>query len=320
METAILSIIAGAIISYFIAKWQMKRNKIVHFSINSYDIGKGLSDEFPEFKLHFAGEALAKNVMVLKGGFMNTGRNDINGLKGENDIKMILPEECKLRSVKVKPSTEDLIVNTSNSGKNVINFGINEILKPNEYFKYTAIIETSKDINKITEKTSFQHRILNTDKIKDVHIGECTKLRRDIFVRAIRVLYILVFIFSLSVISLFIFYPRMQFEILNNATHAEVQMYVGTKSQIYVTEGEGPAPFVYCKIIDKHDLEKDYTIVPKTNYGVYIPDVIIGVGFMLILLPMVISSYYNLFLSKNKHIANVIKVNEKLLEKKQCDE
>ena len=50
MITAIISIIAGAIISYFIAKWQMKKNKIVHFSINSYDIGKGLSDEFPEFK------------------------------------------------------------------------------------------------------------------------------------------------------------------------------------------------------------------------------------------------------------------------------
>ena len=48
--TTILSIIVSSIIAFFIAKWQMKKNKIVHFSVNSYDIGKGLSNEFPDFQ------------------------------------------------------------------------------------------------------------------------------------------------------------------------------------------------------------------------------------------------------------------------------
>lgn len=87
MVTTIISIILSAIIAFFIAKWQMKKNKIVHFSINSYDIGKGLSNEFPEFQLHYDGENLSNNVMVLKGGFMNVGRNDIDALKGDADIK-----------------------------------------------------------------------------------------------------------------------------------------------------------------------------------------------------------------------------------------
>ena len=126
MLLTIILFIIGLIASYYIAKWQMKKNKIVHFSINSYDIGKGLSDEFPDFKLHFGNEVLADNVMVLKGGFMNVGRNDITGLKGENDIKLILPDECKVKAFTKSPSTEDLkvSVNKDNEKDNILNFGI----------------------------------------------------------------------------------------------------------------------------------------------------------------------------------------------------
>lgn len=308
METAILSIIAGAIISYFIAKWQMKRNKIVHFSINSYDIGKGLSDEFPEFKLHFAGEALADNVMVLKGGFMNTGRNDINGLKGENDIKMVLPEECTFRTVKVAPSTDDLIVNTNNSSKNVINFGINEIIKTNEYFKYTAIVETSKEIKNISEKIKFHHRILNTYEIKDVHIGEYGKKKNNIYVKITKIIYILIFIFTLSLIPYSILYPKMRFHIIKNATNKEVQMFVGKQSQIYVTEGDWVNPFTNNEIITQKELEKNYTIVPQINNST--TGIIVGVFVLLILFPMAFLSYLALFWDKNKHIIDVIQANE----------
>jgi hypothetical protein len=311
MATAVISVIVGAIISYFIAKWQMKKNEIVHFSINSYDIGKGLSDEFPDFKLHFAGEVLADNVMVLKGGFMNTGRNDINGLKGENDIKMILPEECKFRTVKVTSSTEDLLVNANISSKNIINFGINEIIKANEYFKYTAILETSKEVKNISEKIKIQHRILNTDEIKDVYIGEYNKTKNNKILKIIlKTFYILTIIFSMFIILHSILYPKMQLQILNNATNTEVQMFVGTQSQIYVTEGDWVNPFVHCDIINQKELETNYTIAPQTNYSTYIVDIIIKIGWLVILLPFAFSSYCILFLNRNKHIIDVIKANE----------
>ena len=103
MLTTIIFFVLGLIASYYIARWQMKKNRIVHFSINSYDIGKGLINEFPEFQLHYDGKVLANNVMVLKGGFMNTGRNDIDALKGDSDLKLILPEECAVKTVKVLP-------------------------------------------------------------------------------------------------------------------------------------------------------------------------------------------------------------------------
>lgn len=310
METAILSIIAGAIISYFIAKWQMKRNKIVHFSINSYDIGKGLSDEFPEFKLHFAGEALADNVLVLKGGFMNIGRNDINGLKGENDIKMILPEECKLRSVKVQPSTEDLIVNANNSSKNVIKFGINEIIKANEYFKYTAIVETPKESKDISERIKFQHRILNTDNIKDVHIGEISKKKKNAYVIILKIISILVSILSISFILYSCLFPKMRFQIYKNATNTEVNMFVDTQSQIYVTEEEWVNPFVHNVIITQKELEKDYTIKAQINNSMYRTSAIVIVAFLLMLLPLLFSYYYTLFWNKNRHIIDVVNASE----------
>ena len=59
---------------------QTKNREITHFSINSYDIGKGLSDVFPEFQLQFNGENLVEDVKVLKGGFINTGNKGLDGL------------------------------------------------------------------------------------------------------------------------------------------------------------------------------------------------------------------------------------------------
>ena len=61
----VISVVAGAIIAFLIAKWQMRRNKIIHYTLNSYDIGKGLSDEFPEFELHYNNRKIEGNLRVL---------------------------------------------------------------------------------------------------------------------------------------------------------------------------------------------------------------------------------------------------------------
>ena len=311
MVTAIISIIVGAIISYFIAKWQMKKNKIAHFSINSYDIGKGLSDEFPDFKLHFAGDALADNVMVLKGGFMNTGRNDIDGLKGDSDIKMILPEECKIKAITVSSSTEGLIVTAAKDDEkdNILNFGISDIFKTDEYFKYTAIVETSKEYKDIYETIEYQHRIKDTETIKDTHIGEFSKTKK-IYVRILKIFYILAFFFTISIILYSVLYPKMRFHIIKNATNSEVHMFVGTQSQIYVTEGNFVNPFANNEIITQKELEKNYTIEPQIEDNSYNAGIIIGISALLILLPFAFLSYYDLFWSKNNHIIDVIKLNE----------
>lgn len=185
METAAISIIIGAIISYFIAKWQMKKNEITHFSLNSFDVGKGLHNDFPEFKLTYEGKELSDEVLVLKGGFINTGRNDITGLKNNSDIKIILPEGCSLKKIIIKKPTNELGVKAeiNENASNIIDFCIDEKLMSGEGFEYTALIETTKEIKNLHRQIEFKHRIANTSKIKNEFIGQQTQKRnrRKIF-------------------------------------------------------------------------------------------------------------------------------------------
>ena len=170
MLLTIILFVVGLIASYFIAKWQMKKNKIVHFTIKSYDIGKGLRDEFPEFELHFSGETLSKDVKVIKGGFINIGKNDIEGA----EFNLVLPDGCIIKTIKIAPTDDNLIVNASVAPdkKHIIRFTINGIFISDEHFEYTAIVEVPEEIDDIADKMLFQHRIKNTEKIKKIYIGE----------------------------------------------------------------------------------------------------------------------------------------------------
>ena len=160
--------VAGMVCTYFIAKWQMRRNKIIHYTLNSYDIGTGLSDEFPEFELHYNNRKIENNLRVLKGGFMNIGRNDIN----RPEFSLVLPKDCVVKTVNTYPSEEELDVafQKSDEVKNSLVFHINGIFKTDEHFEYTAIIEVPLNTRSLLNELSFQHRILNTENIKNINV------------------------------------------------------------------------------------------------------------------------------------------------------
>ena len=170
---SVIFCLAGIIGSYMIAKWQMRKNKIVHFFINSYDIGKGLSNEFPEFQLFFANERLFDNVMVLRGGFINSSRNDIGENGKETKFKLFLPEGSKVKAVKVFPAGDGLCVNSviDAENKNVIEFCVLGLFKNDEFFKYTAIVEMSETAF-VFNKLKFEHRIKDTKVIKNIYVGQ----------------------------------------------------------------------------------------------------------------------------------------------------
>lgn len=305
MIITIISIITTAIISIAIAKWQMKKNEITHFSINSYDIGKGLSDEFPDFKLHFAGEALADNVMVFKGGFMNTGRNDIDGLKGENDIKMILPERCKIKAVKIQPSTEGLTVlaNTENEKENILNLGISEVFKTNEFFRYTAIVETSNELD--DNHIKFQHRIINTDKIKHISIGNGKRpiKRKRFFFSGFYILFLCFLQFSLSL------YPGCKFNIYEKETGKEINVRVDPFSNIHVSDGIN-LPYVSSSVISCKEFKDNYKIEAYTEFNWFNATTFISIIEIILLASILLWLYY-IGWGKFNHITNVIAKNSK---------
>lgn len=314
MVTTVISIAISAIITFFIAKWQMKKNKIVHFSINSYDIGKGLSNEFPEFQLHYGGEELADNVMVLKGGFINTGRNDINALKGDADIKLILPDECKIKAFTISSSTEDLIVsvNKDNEKENILNFGVSEIFKTDEFFKYTAIVETPKEIETLHSGLKFRHRISNTDKIKNTYIGpqksQFVKRPYKIMMISSVIIAILMMLLNIDLI----FCHNIRYEIYKKTNNQEVEIRIDSNSNLYVNEGLA-IPFILGTKISLDEFEKEYKIVPMTEYRLNSSENV--VAFFSLVLSVCILSIYYIVWWKNGHIMNVLKENEESTKK-----
>ena len=306
MLLTIALFLVGLIASYYIAKWQMRKNKIVHFSINSYDIGKGLSDEFPAFKLNYDGEDLSSDVIVLKGGFMNCGRSDIAGLNGERDIKIVFPEECKVKAVIVSPSEEELLVsaNIDNNKDNILNFGISEVFKSDEFFKYSAIVETSKEIQELHNKLKFQHRILNTDKIRNTYIG----LQRDKFKKRFSkiVIFAMAFVAFLSVITAS--YQSIEYKVCQKGSDKEVKFYIDPFSNLYVNEGIS-IPFVTGTLIPSEELVDNYDIEPITEFRWNGPLMISKMFEVLFTILYIILLYY-LFWGRNAHIINVIRENE----------
>ncbi len=170
METIIstvLSILFSALFGFFVARYyykkQMKKKEITHFLIKTYDIGKGLKDLFPEFKISYNNEDLAKHVRVYEGILENTGYHDVSD--NENiAIKMFFPENCVVKAVKVVTSTGGLIVDPTINGKNnEVQFVMGKLLKTKQSFEYTAIVESSANISDSSDSLAFDHMLPDTD-------------------------------------------------------------------------------------------------------------------------------------------------------------
>lgn len=199
--------IAGIICTYFIARWQMKKNQIYHYFVNSYDIGKGLTEDFPSFTLHYRDEILSDNVKVIKGGFINIGKNDVGDEGKTIDIKVVFPEGFVVKAVKVSSVESGLIIKSyfDEAEKNVIVFSINGLIKSNECFNYTAIIETSEDADVVYSQLRFEHRIKNTN-VQNTYIGPVGRYleKRD----ALFMLLISLFVLIIIVIVVYLLNPE----------------------------------------------------------------------------------------------------------------
>lgn len=271
MIVTIISVVVSAIIAYVIARWQMKRNKIVHFSVSSYDIGKGLSAEFPEFHLTYKDESLANDVEVLKGGFMNVGRKDIDGFKGEADIQLILPDGSMLKAITVSPSSKELKINAKKDNKfdNIIHFGLCDIFMKDEYFEYTAIVEVNKDINNLHDNLVFRHRIKNTEKIKNTYIGQSYKKRNN-KKKLINYLFIISSILMCLLTFFVLYFTPLRCTYYDNYTNKDVQICVDPFSNLYIMKNT----FNLHKITIE-DFHKNYSINPilhkkSDDWAIYI--------------------------------------------------
>lgn len=300
----VISIVAGAIIAFLIAKWQMKKNKIVHFTINSYDIGKGLHDVFPEFELQYLGDTLSNEVRVLRGGFINVGYNDIDALNGKSDIKMLLPKNCSVKAIKIPSLANGLKVNVTvdNDNKNVVLWGIDGIFISDEHFEYIAIVEVPENIGDLDATLAFQHRIKNTKEIQNTYVGQVHKNKEDrkLFRRASIIAWSFLFITML----LSHIFPELEFRVFEKETNKAVAVGISPRSKIYV-DWRTSLPVVFGEEITAKDLEDNYTICPITTYKWYNTQLIVLFCSFLFLLVIWVLTYVD-YLGKNGHIIKVL--------------
>lgn len=303
--TTIISIIAGGIITYLIARWQMKKNSIVHFFINTYDIGKGLSNEFSSLTLHYNDEILSNNVRVLKGGFINTGKNDIDALKGDSDIKLVFPKDFIVKACNISPTRNDLTISSSidSEKRNIIYFGIKEVFKSDEFFEYTTIVEVPENIEDLNDNLTFQHRIKNTREITNTYVGPVSKSTKG--KKYLGIISIIFGVFWLLPMVFSYLFPELQFKVLNNETNKEVAVCISPKSKIYMDEHTS-IPILFGEEISSKELEKDYRISPMLNYSEYSMQLFMSTGCYVIMVVVMLLTYLHYF-GKSGHIIDVLK-------------
>lgn len=259
----ILSIIS-IILTWYFTKMQMKKNEITHFLINSYNVGKGLQNDFSKFQLTYDRNELSNEVQILKGYFINTGRNDIIGLKNESDININLPKECVLKDIIIKRKSKNLDVSAhiNTDTPNVIDFAINDKFMSGEFFEYAAIVESTNDIIRLDRKLTYNHRIPNTSKIKNEYMG----IQMHNNKKSLAYIFLLFAIFF-SVISLFYFYVQeVKYTLLEHKTGKEVVLYITPESQLYVSDNQ-LIPFIDKTDITKVDFERNYKISLPAKYS-----------------------------------------------------
>jgi len=218
--------IAGIMATIIFTMLQMKKRKIDHYFINSYDVGKGLTDVFPEFQLHYGNEVLSKNVKVLQGGFMNTGRNDIGDNGKKTSFKLILPSGCIVKNAKVSPKDNGLKVNCpiknedswiieQKREENELSFEIDGIMKSKEWFNYIAIVETPNGMGDLYKQLRLDHRIKDTT-IKHIYLGPNYNNRMS---SSKAMVFISVFGFPLflSAIVFYFLHPEAVLRIVNSS-------------------------------------------------------------------------------------------------------
>lgn len=317
-----IGILATVVVTWYFTKKQTRNKEITHFSKSSYDIGKGLSDVFPEFQLQYNGNKIVGDVKVLKGGFLNTGNKGIDGLD-EKPIQLILPEGCEVKASKASSVSDDFEVISIIRDSRIVDFIISDgVLKKYDFFEYTAIVETSRQIKSLRDELKIGPRKADLD-YKYIFLGREEKsfLKSPVF----RVLLPIITIITLIPIIAYLYLPKpIQHRIVEKKTNKEVSLFVDRDSTIYLVDAGHELKLFSNKTITKDQLINDFELLPQIGYGEQeMPSIynwIIGVFVILMLVTYSLFAGYILFWRRERRLNRTLHDKKKQKNKKNKDE
>lgn len=174
--TSAISVVITALFGFMFYKISVRKNKIKHFYINSYEIGSRLMYHFPKLNINYSCDRFPVDddvsIVVLVGGFINEGKNI--GEKTEIKIEMELPSNCQAIDAIAMPCSRGLDVKCDIKSvyydNNIVQFEIEKQFLSDELFVYYVLVKSDQSLRWIRKETSFNHRMVDTKKIEQVNI------------------------------------------------------------------------------------------------------------------------------------------------------
>lgn len=247
---------------------------------------------------------------MLKGGFINTGNKDISELD-EKPLQLILPDGCRIKAGKVSDVSEGFEVKPT-IGDSKIDFKISEgVLKTKEFFEYTAIIESPKEIQSLRDELKIGPRRENLD-YKYIFLG---RDERSFFKwPAVRLFIIVIALFFFVTTAILFSIPRpLQHRIIDKNTNKEVSIYVNRDSVIYLVEGNQELNLFSNQTITKEQLNNNYVLFPRISYSSGRSALhfwIVGIFTLLLFICYALFVGYMLFWQKKQRIIKIIQKDE----------
>jgi hypothetical protein len=159
------SILFGIILSYW-GIWHSKRLKDKHSLslVNEEWISllTTFQDKFETLKIEFT-QPITTNQYYYRGSILNTGTVDLDKSKMYAPLEISFPETCQVNECKIAKQSSERFLTSSSTAKNKVFFEW-DLLKPQEYFSFECIVESSTNIKRL----AFQKSISISERIADL--------------------------------------------------------------------------------------------------------------------------------------------------------
>lgn len=152
-----------------------------------------IANNFKDIKLLHNNNPIRKNLVYIKGAFLNNGDIDIKTLSGECNITLTLPDDYKWVDFAITSHSEDLscVISQEAQNKEKISF---DVFKKDEFIIFEGLVDTPQKIESkfFEDIIKFNHRIENTAKISVETILSEKSLKSKSFMRRILGFYLII--------------------------------------------------------------------------------------------------------------------------------
>lgn len=182
----IISIIVGIVLSYW-GIWYSKKlkDKQSLSLVNDEWISllTTFQDKFDALKIEFT-QPINTNLYYYRAIFLNTGTLDLDKSKMYAPLEITCPAHSKVNECKIGKQSSDRFTISSFASDNKIQFHW-DLLKPQEYFSFECIIESTIPFNRTNfqKGISISQRIADLKDVQQINAWDMNETKRSSYIR-----------------------------------------------------------------------------------------------------------------------------------------